>query len=67
MTYEELKSMSTEELVRYAQELQESLETEKKHKQNIYESYRELETEYKTVRESISNILKLTEREKIPY
>lgn len=66
-TVEELKSMTTEDLVRYAQELQEEVETERQHKQNIYESYRALEDVYNVMRDSLTNLLKLTDREKRPY
>lgn len=66
-TVEELKSMTTEELVRYAQELQEQIESEKKNTQYTYESYKELRDLYDAMRDSLMNLLKLTDREKRPY
>lgn len=59
-TYEELKSMTTEDLVRYAMELQEKAETAEKEKQTWYKSWMEQSNKYEALKESISSIAKLS-------
>lgn len=65
-TVEELKSMTTEDLIRYAQELQEELEKEKESKKYIYENYRRLQERYDAMRDGLKSIINLTNDER-PY
>lgn len=60
-TMEELKSMTTEDLVRYAQELQENLSNKEKSSEAMNNMYFALKDRYETLRDSLKNLLKLTE------
>ena len=58
-TYEELKSMTTEDLVRYAIELQEKTEAAEKDRQTWYDSWMSQAEKYEALKESISALSKL--------
>lgn len=55
-TYEELKAMTTEDLVRYAIELQENLEFAKKEREAYSDMWIKFEKKLKHLKEAITNI-----------
>lgn len=58
-TYEELKSMNTENLVCYAMEMQERAEEAEKKKQEWYETWMKQAEKYNALKESVSALAKL--------
>lgn len=58
-TYEELKAMTTEDLVRYAMELQENLDYAKKEREAYSEMWMKSEKKLKHLKEAITNISSL--------
>lgn len=61
-TLEELKGMTTEDLARYAMELQESLEEEKKKSDLWYKKYTEGERRFNTFRDAVKSVIILVEQ-----
>lgn len=60
-TTEELKGMTTEDLARYATELQESLEEEKKKSDLWYRKYEESRNRLSTFRDAVKSVVILVE------
>lgn len=60
-TFEELKGMTTEDLARYAMELQESLEEEKKKSDLWYKKYDEEKNRLSTFRDAVKSVVILVE------
>lgn len=61
-TIEELKGMATEDLVRYAQEMQETLDNSLKDKEYWFEAYQTQKKKYETFKTAIKSVLSLTEQ-----
>lgn len=60
-TFEELKGMTTEDLARYAMELQESLEEEKKTSDFWYKKYDEEKNRLSNFRDAVKSVVTLVE------
>ena len=58
-TYEELKAMTTEDLVRYAMELQDNVEAVKKEKEQYSGWFTESSKKLNSLKAAISNISQL--------
>lgn len=61
-TIEELKGMATEDLVRYAQEMQETLDYSLKDKEYWFEACQTQKKKYETFKMAVKSVLSLTEQ-----
>lgn len=58
-TYEELKSMTTEDLVRYTMEMQEKYEITEKERKEWYDSWIKQTNRYDALKEALTSIANL--------